>query len=111
MVLAVCAGKYDIGTIRQGTLDVVAGKIGPGSIRVLAETPWYPGWVFSSRQGLSPEIVSAVKQALLALDHDRPDHRPILEAAQFVSVVSSRDTDFDSVREARRQVDIVPDLD
>ena len=109
VVLAVCAGKYDIGTIRQGTLDVVAGKIDPRAIRVLAETPWYPGWVFSSRRGLAPEVVTAVKNALLALDYQRPDHQAILDAAQFVSVISSEDKDFDSVREATRQVNIAPD--
>ncbi len=110
VVLAVSAGKYDIGTIRQGTLDVVAGKIDPSSIRVLAETAWYPGWVFSSRRGLSPEIVHAVKNALLALDYNRPDHHTILDAAQFVSVISSSDQDYDAVREATRQVNITPDM-
>ena len=104
VVLAVSAGKYDIGTIRQGTLDVVAGKIDPRTIRVLAETAWYPGWVFSSRRGLDPRIVAGVKKALLALDIRRSDHRPILEAAQIIGVIASVDADYDPVREATRHV-------
>ena len=104
MVLAVCAGKYDIGTIRQGTLDVVGDKIDPQAIRVLAETPWYPGWVFSSRRGLDPEILAAVKTALLALDVRQPGHRAILEAAQFVAVTAAVDADYDTVREAVEHV-------
>ncbi len=100
VVLAVCAGKYDIGTIRQGTLDVVVGKIDPRAIRVLAETAWYPGWVFSSRSGLDPDIVNAVKTALRALDIRQPDHQPILDDAQIVAVIASVDADYDTVREA-----------
>jgi phosphonate transport system substrate-binding protein len=109
VVLAVSAGKYDIGTIREGTLDVVADKIDPHAIRVLAETEWYPGWVFSARSGLEPKIVAAVKTALLALDPHRPEHRPILNAAQFIGVISSVDADYDSVRQATRLVGIVAD--
>ncbi|MBI9083483.1 MAG: phosphate/phosphite/phosphonate ABC transporter substrate-binding protein [Desulfobacterales bacterium] len=106
VVLAVAAGKYDIGTIRQGTLDVVAGKIDPLSIRVLAATAWYPGWVFSSRRGLDPDLVAKVKNVLLALDIRRPDHQPILQAAQFVSVISSVDADYDPVREAAQIIGV-----
>ena len=105
VVLAVSAGKYDIGTIRQGTLEVVADKVDPRAIRVLAETAWYPGWVFSSRRGLDPDIVAAVRKALLALDIDRPDHRPILEAAQILGVIAAADGDYDPVRETVRTLD------
>ena len=106
VVLAVSAGKYDIGTIRQGTLDVVAGKIDPRAIRVLAETGWYPGWVFSSKSGLDPQIVAAVKKALLALDIRHSDQRAILEAAQIVGVIASADADYDPVREAVRYIGV-----
>ena len=108
VVLAVAAGKYDIGTIREGTLDVVAGKIDSRAIRILAETQWYPGWVFSARKELDPGIVAAVKAALLALDPSRAEHRPILEAAQFVRVIPSVDADYDPVREAVQHVGLKP---
>ena len=45
VVLAVYAGRYDIGSIREGTLDVAANKIDVSQIRVLGHTRWYPGWV------------------------------------------------------------------
>ena len=104
VVLAVYAGKYDLGTIRQGTLKVVADKIDRRAVRVLAQTPWYPGWVFSARRGLDPRIVSAVKTALLRLDEKAPAHRAILEAARFVRVLSASDRDYDTVRQAAREV-------
>jgi phosphonate transport system substrate-binding protein len=104
VVLAVHAGKYDIGTIRQGTLEVVADKIDRRAIRVLAETDWYPGWVFSARRGLDPKIVSTVKEALLRLDGQLPAHREILDAAQFVRVMDASDSDYDPVRQAVRDI-------
>ncbi len=108
VVLAVYAGKYDIGTIREGTLDVVAARIDRGAIRVLAQTPWYPGWVFCARRGLDSKIVAAVQKALVQLDPESPAHRAILEAAQFVGVIGASDHDYDLVREAVQNVVSTP---
>lgn len=106
VVLAVFAGKYDFGTIREGTLEVVADKIDLAGIRVVDDTPWYPGWVYAARAGLDPAIVSAIEEALLKLDREEPAHRAILEAAQFTRVIESDDTDFDPVRRLAEQVGI-----
>jgi phosphonate transport system substrate-binding protein len=99
VVLSVYAGKYDVGTIREGTLTVVADKIDINEIRVIANTPWYPGWVYSARSDLKPEIVEKIKKALLKLDFNNKKYKPILEAADFIGVIPSDDKDFDSVRE------------
>ncbi len=99
VVLAVDAGTYDIGAIREGTLDVLAETLDLSRIRVLAETPAYPGWVYAARQGLDPERVETLSQALLALDSADPEHAAILEAACFNSVISARDSDYDPIRE------------
>lgn len=95
----------DIGTIRQGTLEVVVDKIDPRAIRVVAEPPWNPGWVFSSKNGLDPAIVAAVGTALLALDIRYSDQQAILDAAQIAGAIASTDTDYDAVRQAVRQVE------
>jgi phosphonate transport system substrate-binding protein len=99
VVLAVYAGKHDIGTIREGTLNVVADKIDINEIRVIANTRWYPGWLYAARQDLEPEIVEKIKKALLKLDFDQSDHRRILKAADMTGIISSDDRDFDPVRE------------
>lgn len=98
VVLAVYAGRYDIGSIREGTLDVVADKIDHRLIRVLADTPWYPGWVYAARRGLEPETVARIRRALIELDPDRPADRLVLEAANFQRVIPSEDSEFDAVR-------------
>jgi phosphonate transport system substrate-binding protein len=104
VVMAVHSGAYDIGTIREGALDVVAGRVNPDEIRVVDHTPGYPGWVYAARPGLSPELLSAVRSALLKLDLDNPDHRPILLAAGFAGVISAEDADFDPVRALIRTI-------
>ena len=104
VVLAVYAGRYDIGSIREGTLEVVADKIDVRLIRVLADTPWYPGWVYAVRRGLAPELAARIGQALIDLDPDRPEQQRVLDAAQFQRIIPSADADFDPVRDLAAQL-------
>jgi len=98
VVLAVYAGKYDIGTIREGTLKVVSDKIDINEIKVVATSRWYPGWVYSARKDLEPEIIEKIKKALLKLDYSRKEHRHILQTAEIMGIIPSEDKDFDPVR-------------
>ena len=106
VVLAVYAGKYDVGTIREGTLNVVADKIDINEIRVIANTRWYPGWVYAARAGLEPKIVKKIRKALLKLDFNQKEYQQILEAADFVKVIPSENRDFNPVRELAARVGI-----
>ena len=106
VVLAVFAGKYDIGTIREGTLNVVADKIDTREIRVIAQTHFYPGWVYAARVGLDSEIVKKVKTAMLKLDYNQSEDKQILETAHFTGIISSDDRDFISVRKLAATVGI-----
>ena len=99
VILAVYAGQYDIGSVREGALDVVADKVDRGRIRVLARTEWYPGWVYAARLDLDPAKVAAVAAAMTALDMAQPEHRRILENAHMTGITAATDRDFDSVRE------------
>jgi phosphonate transport system substrate-binding protein len=109
VVLAVYAGRYDLGTVREGALTVVADKIDVSEIRIIASTAYYPGWVYASRKGLDPAWVEKIRDALLRLDPRNPDHQPILRAAHISGAIASADEDFEPVRELLRKVRI--DLD
>lgn len=98
VVMAVLSGKYDVGTIREGTLEIMANKIDLNRIRVLAYSRWYPGWVYAARRGLDPAIVDKIKTALMALSMDNPEHAAILKKAGFIAVIPARDEDFNPVR-------------
>jgi len=99
VILSVYAGKYDIGTIREGSLEVVSAKIDINKIKVLSMTDSFPGWVYAARKNLDKKIVDKLKQALGTLDFNDKEHREILEAANFIKVIPSIDSDFDSVRQ------------
>jgi phosphonate transport system substrate-binding protein len=106
VVLSVQAGKYDIGTIREGTLNVVANKIDINDIRVIASTRWYPGWVYAARKELKPAIIQNIKRALLKLDYSLPGHKKILDAASVRAIIPSDDKDFNPVRELAARIGI-----
>ena len=106
VVLSVFAGKYDVGTIREGTLDVVSGKIDINKIKIVSTTDPYPGWVYAARKNLDTKIVEKLKQAFEKLDFNHKNHREILEAANFIKVIDSCDSDFDSVRQLASRVGI-----
>lgn len=99
VVLAVHAGVYDIGTIRKGTLDVVAEKVDLGDIRVLAVTRPYPGWVYSARKGLDAEVVNTIANAMFALDFEQERQRDILKVAGMRGIIPTDDADYNPVRD------------
>jgi phosphonate transport system substrate-binding protein len=98
VVLAVHAGKYDFGTVREGTLAVVADKIDISEIRVIARTRRYPGWVYSARKGLEADTFTRIRNAMLRLDRTNLEHRRILDAANISGILPSHDQDFASLR-------------
>ncbi len=109
VVLAVYAGQFDIGLIREGTLNVVANRIDISKIRVVAYSRYYPGWVYSARKNMNPEILQKIKDALFKLSPDTSEHQMILQKAHFLRVVPSSDAEFNSVRKLMDVVGI--DLD
>lgn len=105
VVLGVHSGKFDIGSIREGTLSLMADRIDLGGIRVLAQSRYYPGWVYAAKKGLPADVLDKVKRAMLALDIHNPAHRRILEQARFTDIIPASDADFDPVRELARRLE------
>ncbi len=106
VVLAVLAGKYDFGTIREGTLDLLKDRIDLDQIRILARTKAYPEWLFAARKGLDERIVTKIAQAMFALDAANPEHAAILEAAGLKSIIPAQDQDFDPVRQLVHKLEL-----
>ncbi|MCM0753766.1 phosphate/phosphite/phosphonate ABC transporter substrate-binding protein [Desulfovibrio aminophilus] len=98
VVLAVYAGKYDIGSVRNGTLELVKNKVDLDAIRVLAESRPYPGWVYAVRRGFDPNKLEAIREAMLRLDAGGPEAAAILEAAHFKGIIPATDADYDPIR-------------
>jgi len=99
VILSVYAGKYDIGTIREGSLNVVADKIDINKIRIVSMTDAYPGWVYAAGKNLDIKIVKKINRAFGKLDFNNKKHEKILKTADFIKVIDSCDSDFNSVRQ------------
>lgn len=97
VVLAVYSGQFDVGLIREGTLNVVADKIDIDQIRVLATSEWYPAWVYSARPDVATDVIAKIRQALFELDEQNPDHQAILNKADFRKVIPADDRDMQPV--------------
>ncbi|MFP3981420.1 MAG: phosphate/phosphite/phosphonate ABC transporter substrate-binding protein [Desulfobacterales bacterium] len=108
VVQAVYLGEADIGSIREGTLELVKDRVDPDAIRVLDNTKRFPSWVYAAGKGLDPDAAEKIKQALLALDAENPEHREILELAHFQGIIPASDPDFDPIRELTRKVEVMP---
>jgi len=103
VILGVYFGHYDVGTVREGALELLADKIDLSRIRVLARTPRYPGWSYAARPGLDDEVVERIRQALLALDREDPEDRLILEQAAMGRIIAASPADFLPVRDLVRR--------
>jgi len=106
VVMAVYDGRYDIGSVREGTLDLVAAKIDLSQIKILAFTPYYPGWMYSHRKGLPAKVYNAVREALLRVDCVNPEFSYICDTARFSGIIAADDSDYDSIRELSDKVGI-----
>ena len=105
VILGVYAGLHDLGSIREGSLKVVEGKIDLDQIKVVASSRRYPGWVYAYSPKVPQDVVEKIRDAMLKLDYAKdPRHREILDAAKFIGFVPSDDRDFDPVRELSRKV-------
>ncbi|WP_147822499.1 phosphate/phosphite/phosphonate ABC transporter substrate-binding protein [Salidesulfovibrio onnuriiensis] len=99
VVLAVFAGAFDIGSIRQGTLALLKDKIDLKRIRVLARTRPYPSWVYACRKGFPPAQAARIADAMFALDINRADDAVILNNAGIRGIIPAEDGDYDPVRQ------------
>ncbi len=105
--LAMYSGEYDACFVREGTrTEVMKDQVDISKVRVLAYTPWYPGWVYAARKGLDPVVLDKIRSAMLKLDFSDPEYKAILEKAKFVKIVPSEDKDFDTIRELASKLEL-----
>jgi phosphonate transport system substrate-binding protein len=71
---AILKGQYDAGAVK----DVIANKYMSHGLRVLAYSNFLPSVPFVVRKEAPPEFIKAVKQALLKLDRNNPEHKKIM---------------------------------
>ena len=96
VVLAVLSGDFDAGAVKDEVFD----KFSPQGLRSLASTPFFSEHLFITRSTLPPNIIQAVRVAMVKLK-DTPRGREILKAVNpnATALVPAVDTDYDNLRQ------------
>ncbi|MBG0774824.1 MAG: phosphate/phosphite/phosphonate ABC transporter substrate-binding protein [Desulfovibrionaceae bacterium] len=104
VVMAVYAGTYDVGSVREGTLDLLKGRIELDRIRVLARTRAYPGWLYSARRGLDQDKVQKIAKAMFKLSMKDPEAAAILSTAGMRAIIPARDEEYAPILDLVRRL-------
>ena len=93
----VLRGNFDAGAV----IDSVANMFKDRGLKIIALSDPIPGLPVVVRADLPPEIVAAIKKALLSLDYNNPEHRKIM--AQWddefrYGFAEAEDSDYDPIR-------------
>jgi phosphonate transport system substrate-binding protein len=99
VALAVLAGDYDAGAVKREVYDEYAAK----GLRILAEAPATPDFLFVTRANFPPAAVSKLRAALLALD-ETADGRRILEQLHpgLTRLIPATEADYQGLRDMMR---------
>jgi len=90
--------KVDAGFIGEEVLSAVKDKIDLTKIKIIAYTESFPNWCFTAFSHTNKDVAEKIKQALLKLNKNNPDHYKILEKAELSGFIETYDTDYDIVR-------------
>ncbi|MEW6410192.1 MAG: phosphate/phosphite/phosphonate ABC transporter substrate-binding protein [Nitrospirota bacterium] len=93
----VLRGNFDAGAV----IDSVAWRFKDRGLKAISVSEPIPGLPIVVRADVSPEIVNAIKKALLNLDYNNPEHRKIMEKwdEEFrYGFAEATDSDYDSIR-------------
>jgi phosphonate transport system substrate-binding protein len=93
----VLRGHYDAGAV----IDSVANRFKSRGLKVIHESDPIPGLPFVVREDASPQLVKAIKIALLSLNYSNLSDRKIMEQwdEEFkYGFAEADDTDYDSIR-------------
>ena len=90
--------KVDAGFVREDVLPAVKDKIKLSQIKIIAYTEYFPNWCFAAFSHTDKDVAEKIKQALLKLDKNNPEHYKILEKAEISGFIEASDTDYEIMR-------------
>lgn len=90
--------KVDAGFIREDVLLALKDEIDLNKIKIVAYTEYFPNWCFAAFSYTDKDVAEKIKQALLKLNKNNPDHYKILEKAGVGGFIETCDTDYDIIR-------------
>lgn len=96
VALAVASGKVAAGGLSKPIFErlLKEGRIKADSVRVLADSPAIPEYMWTFREGLAPELKEKIRRAFVSTD--APEALGVFRAEAFIPCV---DADVDRVRQ------------
>ena len=108
-VAFVAAGKADAGVLNTSVWDklVETKKVDPSKVRVFATTPTYFDYNWTVRGNLDPAIVKKLKDAFLALDPSKPEHKAIMDLQRASKFVATESKNYDGIEAAGKSAGLL----
>jgi phosphonate transport system substrate-binding protein len=102
--LAIANGKVDAGAMDELVYArmMKEGKLNESQVRVFYTTPPFFDYVWAARKGLDPAISEAFANALLELDPQNGEQKPILQLLNATKYVRAKDSSYDPLRQAAK---------
>ncbi len=94
-------GKVDLGAVNGQVFRAMLadGRLAPGQVRVVEETPPYADYVWAVREDLNEDFVIRLRDAFLALSPDNETGAKILSNMGAGGFLPARETDFTQLRD------------
>ena len=108
-VAFVAAGKADAGVLNTSVWDklVESKKVDTSKVRVFATTPTYFDYNWTVRGDLDPAIIKKLKDAFLALDPSKPEHKAIMDLQRASKFVATESKNYDGIEAAGKSAGLL----
>lgn len=107
-VQRVKSGEVDLGAVNSAIVRkmIEDGRLAAGDIRVLWQTPPYPDYVWTVREGLDESDRTRLRDAFLRLDYHDPVDNAILASLDARAFLPANPDDFDVLGEIAARLDL-----
>ena len=108
-VAFVAAGKADAGVLNTSVWDklVESKKVDTSKVHVFATTPTYFDYNWTVRGNLDPVIVKKLKDAFLALDPSKPEHKAIMDLQRASKFIPTESKNYDGIEAAAKSAGLL----
>ena len=105
------AGKVDAGALNESVFQKLIDekKLDPAKIKVFYTTPPYFDYNWTVRGDLDPAVTEKLKQAFLALDYSKPEHKAILDLQRTKKFIATQASNYDNIEKAAKSAGLIKD--
>jgi phosphonate transport system substrate-binding protein len=105
------SGKVDAGALNESVWNklVEEKKVDPAKVKVFYTTPDFYDYNWTVRGDLDPRVVTKLREAFLALDASKPEHKAILDLQRTKKFIETKPENYRAIEEAARGAGLIKD--